>query len=61
MKATRLVAQVEYVECPSCGERVEGFLNDPRGAGEVDDEGGIECEKCHVVFSIPSGIEVILN
>lgn len=59
MQATKIVARVQYVECPACGELLEGFLGDPRGAGE--DDGEIECEDCGQKFSVPHDAEVVLS
>ena len=59
MQATKIVARVQYVECPACGDYVEGFLGDPRGAGEDDDK--IKCDKCGQEFGIPNDALVELS
>jgi len=59
MQATKIVARVQYVECPACGEHNEGFIGDPRGAGDADDE--IKCEKCGQKFSVPYDVMVELS
>ncbi|MEZ9708662.1 hypothetical protein AB4254_08320 [Vibrio breoganii] len=53
--ATVLTATSIKVECPHCGGRLDGFLDDPRGS-ELD------CDHCHQTFEIhpDADIELIL-
>ena len=60
MITPKIVARVLYVECPACGEHLEGFVSGPRGAG-INGGPMIACEKCHQEFSIPYGTIVELS
>lgn len=48
-------ATVRYVVCPSCEAQIEGFVMDPRGAGDV------ACERCQAKFDIPADARVVMD
>jgi hypothetical protein len=43
-----------WVVCPSCGERIGGFLSDPRGIGEV------ACPECDALLDVPASASLTL-
>lgn len=44
-KVDTIVVMAVYVECPSCGEKVEGWLSDPRGSETA-------CDHCGTTFAV---------
>lgn len=42
-----------YIECPHCGEVLEGWYVDPRGLTDV-------CDFCNNVVEIPKDVEIEL-
>lgn len=60
MKAAKVVARVQYVECPACARHLEGIVGDPRGASRASGDPLI-CDDCGVVFEVPNDVLVELS
>lgn len=43
------------IECPHCSAEITGWLDDPRGAKDV------QCDECEETFDIPEDAEVVLT
>jgi hypothetical protein len=49
--ATVVIVEADYVLCPACGARVDGWCKDPRGLET-------ECDACDVTFAVAADAEL---
>lgn len=53
-KVTTVYVRADYVICPNCGERVGGWLGDPRGKEE-------ECDECGQPFTVDNDADLEMS
>lgn len=51
LEATTILVRTEAVNCPHCGERQDGWVNDPRGTET-------KCDDCGKDFKIAANAEI---